>query len=101
MLRKTDHFDPHTGSSRTTSTFQPRVRDYSTNSLFVDRTIDCGSEVVWIVDFVQTLPMQIEAVWLRKLTGTSVIYLTNHFTAGMTFVLALVGNSPGSASNKT
>lgn len=54
-----------------------------------------------MIDFVQTLPMQIEAVWLSKMTGTAVIYLVNRYAFGMSFILTLVSGSFGTASDKT
>lgn len=54
-----------------------------------------------MIDFIQTLPMQIEAVWFSKLTGTAVIYLVNRYTFGIFFVSNLVYVSSGTASDKT
>lgn len=57
-------------------------------------------EGIWMVDFVQTLPMQIEAVWLRKFTGSAVIYLVNRYMFGLSIILSLVPLTSGSASDK-
>ncbi|EIM81217.1 uncharacterized protein STEHIDRAFT_125481 [Stereum hirsutum FP-91666 SS1] len=56
---------------------------------------------IWMIDFVQTLPIQIEAAWSRKSTGSAVIYLVNRYTFGMSIILSLVPLSSGTASDKT
>lgn len=58
-------------------------------------------EGIWMIDFVQTLPIQIEAAWSRKSTGSAVIYLVNRYTFGMSIILSLVPLSSGTASDKT
>lgn len=58
-----------------------------------------SEQALWIIDFLQTLPMEIEAVWSRTLTGTKILFLLNRYS----FALYLFGTLriilPGAVSN--
>lgn len=51
-------------------------------------------------DYIHTLPMEINAVWSSKASGTAFIFLMNRYSYGVGLILELVTGSPGSASDK-
>lgn len=56
--------------------------------------------VLWMFDFIQTLPMEIEGVWSGRPSGTATIFLANRYCFGMSLILQLVIGSPVSATDK-
>lgn len=55
---------------------------------------------MWMTDFVYTLPMEIEAIWSRNVTGTSILYLVNRYAYGLSLIMITVLDAPGSRSDK-
>ncbi|EIM82967.1 uncharacterized protein STEHIDRAFT_160579 [Stereum hirsutum FP-91666 SS1] len=60
-----------------------------------------SSSILWMFDFIQTLPMEIEGVWSSRPTGTAAIFLVNRYCFGMSLILQLVIGSPVSATDKS
>lgn len=56
-----------------------------------------------MLDYLETLPMEIEAVWpnLRHPTGIAIIYLLNRYLFGLSSILNLLTIIPGSTTNTT
>lgn len=55
---------------------------------------------VFFLDYVQTLPMEIEAVWSSRLTGASIVFLLNRYVFAASLILSILYQGPGSASDK-
>ncbi|EIM83441.1 uncharacterized protein STEHIDRAFT_113570 [Stereum hirsutum FP-91666 SS1] len=60
-----------------------------------------SSSILWIIDFFQTLPMEIDSVWLNKMNGTAIIFLVNRYVFALYLILGLAYGVPGSASDKS
>lgn len=59
------------------------------------------SVALWLVDFFDTLTMEIEAVWKRKMTGTAMIFIVNRYAFAANLIVNLISAMPGFASNRT
>lgn len=44
---------------------------------------------LWLYDYIQTLPMEVEAIWLRRMTGSSVLFLANRYLIFTSIALSL------------
>ncbi|KAJ3786423.1 hypothetical protein GGU10DRAFT_332318 [Lentinula aff. detonsa] len=59
-----------------------------------------SATTLWIADFIETLPTEINAIWRKKLTGASVLFLINRYI----FLLSLIPQAfiilPGNDDNK-
>lgn len=53
---------------------------------------DSYHAALWILDYVLTLPMEIEAIWLRKKTGSGVLFLLNRYSMMVACALQFYGN---------
>lgn len=38
-----------------------------------------STPAMWIVDMIQTVPQEIDAIWSRKFTSTSALYFMNRY----------------------
>ena len=54
---------------------------------------------LWILDFIQTLPTEINVVWSRPLSGTALIFLVNRYSFLIYQCIQLFGEMPGTTSN--
>lgn len=66
-----------------------------TFSLYLDRYEPTTSElifrlVLWFTNFLQTIPMEIEAVWSRKMTMTSLMFLLNRHAFALFLLVSIV-----------
>lgn len=55
---------------------------------------------LWISEYIQTLPMEIEAVWKKKISGTSFLFLINRYSFLVYFMAQTYSNLPGSATDQ-
>lgn len=53
---------------------------------------------LWIADFSQTFPVEVDIVWPGKVTGTKIIYLFNRYAFGISMLLQAISVLPGSTS---
>ncbi|EIM86080.1 uncharacterized protein STEHIDRAFT_111622 [Stereum hirsutum FP-91666 SS1] len=60
-----------------------------------------SSTAVWLLDLLQTLPMEINIVWSSKPTGTAVIFLLNRYIFGIYLIMITLFSSPGSVSDES
>ncbi|EIM85383.1 uncharacterized protein STEHIDRAFT_158018 [Stereum hirsutum FP-91666 SS1] len=56
---------------------------------------------LWLVDFFDTLTMEIEAVWKGRITGTAMIFIVNRYAFAANLIVTLIPQMPGFASNST
>lgn len=57
-------------------------------------------KVLWIFDYILTLPTEIRAIWFRKWTGVSVLFLLNRYVMMASVVSLLVLSTPGPSSDE-
>lgn len=50
-------------------------------------------------DYLQTLPMEIHTIWMKKFTGVSLIFLVNRYLLLASIIAELYANAPGYASS--
>ncbi|KAJ3743018.1 hypothetical protein DFH05DRAFT_1498996, partial [Lentinula detonsa] len=55
---------------------------------------------LWIADFIETLPTEINAIWQKKLTGASVLFLINRYSFLLSLIFGIVTSLPGNQKNK-
>lgn len=53
------------------------INPYFTGSLLTPLMITCL--VIWMQDYCQTFFMEIHAIWSRKLTGSSMLFIVNRY----------------------
>lgn len=68
------------------------------SATFIDSYI--LSEALWALDFIQTLPMEIQAVWFGKLSGPAILFLVNRYSFGISVIVEVLFSGPGSATDK-
>ncbi|KAJ3872986.1 hypothetical protein F5051DRAFT_338405, partial [Lentinula edodes] len=56
--------------------------------------------VFWTVDFVETLPAEINVMWKKRMTGASALFLVNRYSFLLSLVLQMVGSLPGNGSDR-
>ncbi|KAJ3887057.1 hypothetical protein GG344DRAFT_69136 [Lentinula edodes] len=59
-----------------------------------------SSFVFWTVDFVETLPAEINVMWKKRMTGASALFLVNRYSFLLSLVLQMVGSLPGNGSDR-
>ncbi|KAJ3805972.1 hypothetical protein F5876DRAFT_69341 [Lentinula aff. lateritia] len=59
-----------------------------------------SSFVFWTVDFVETLPAEINIMWKKRMTGASALFLVNRYSFLLNLVLQMVGSLPGNGSDR-
>ncbi|KAJ3846469.1 hypothetical protein EV368DRAFT_69888 [Lentinula lateritia] len=59
-----------------------------------------SSFVFWTVDFVETLPAEINVMWKKRMTGASALFLVNRYSFLLNLVLQMVGSLPGNGSDR-
>ncbi|KAJ3729206.1 hypothetical protein DFJ43DRAFT_1139897 [Lentinula guzmanii] len=55
---------------------------------------------LWIADFIETLPTEINAIWQKKLTGASVLFLINRYSFLLSLIFGIPSSLPGNDDNK-
>ncbi|KAF5389713.1 hypothetical protein D9757_005948 [Collybiopsis confluens] len=55
---------------------------------------------LWIADFIATLPTEIRTMWLKKPTGTSVLFILNRYSFLLFLSIALVKTTPGNSTDQ-
>ncbi|KAJ3992831.1 hypothetical protein F5050DRAFT_1852734 [Lentinula boryana] len=55
---------------------------------------------LWIADFIETLPTEINAIWRKKLTGASVLFLINRYSFLLSLIFEILLSLPGNDDNK-
>ncbi|KAJ3743008.1 hypothetical protein DFH05DRAFT_1498936, partial [Lentinula detonsa] len=55
---------------------------------------------LWIADFIETLPTEINAIWQKKLTGASVLFLINRYSFLLSLIFGIPISLPGNDDNK-
>ncbi|KAJ3746078.1 hypothetical protein DFH05DRAFT_1483637, partial [Lentinula detonsa] len=59
-----------------------------------------NTTALWIADFIETLPTKINAIWQKKLTGASVLFLINRYIFLLYLIFLIVPSLPGNQKNK-
>ncbi|KAJ3787902.1 hypothetical protein GGU10DRAFT_414262 [Lentinula aff. detonsa] len=59
-----------------------------------------SASILWIADFIETLPTEINAIWQKKLTGASVLFLINRYIFLLSLIFEIVTSLPGNQKNK-
>ncbi|KAJ3793915.1 hypothetical protein GGU11DRAFT_798089 [Lentinula aff. detonsa] len=59
-----------------------------------------SATTLWIADFIETLPTEINAIWQKKLTGASVLFLINRYIFLLSLILEIVPSLPGNQKNE-
>ncbi|KAJ3791603.1 hypothetical protein GGU11DRAFT_694369, partial [Lentinula aff. detonsa] len=59
-----------------------------------------SATTLWIADFIETLPTEINAIWRKKLTGASVLFLINRYIFLLYLIFEMFANLPGNQKNE-
>ncbi|KAJ3780219.1 hypothetical protein GGU10DRAFT_337353 [Lentinula aff. detonsa] len=59
-----------------------------------------SATTLWIADFIETLPTEINAIWQKKLTGASVLFLINRYIFLLSLIFEILSGLPGNDDNK-
>ncbi|KAJ3799305.1 hypothetical protein GGU11DRAFT_512355 [Lentinula aff. detonsa] len=59
-----------------------------------------AASTLWIAEFIESLPTEINTVWLRKITGTSILFLLNRYMLLLGLISQALMILPGSGSNE-
>ncbi|KAJ3978694.1 hypothetical protein F5890DRAFT_1589575 [Lentinula detonsa] len=59
-----------------------------------------SATTLWIADFIETLPTEINAIWRKKLTGASVLFLINRYIFLFSLFSQILFNLPGNETNE-
>ncbi|KAJ3743584.1 hypothetical protein DFH05DRAFT_1460812 [Lentinula detonsa] len=59
-----------------------------------------AASTLWIAEFIESLPTEINIVWLRKITGTSILFLLNRYMLLLGLIFQALMILPGSGSNE-
>ncbi|KAJ3779931.1 hypothetical protein GGU10DRAFT_397901 [Lentinula aff. detonsa] len=59
-----------------------------------------NTTALWIADFIETLPTEINAIWRKKLTGASVLFLINRYIFLFSLFSQILFNLPGNETNE-
>ncbi|KAJ3742994.1 hypothetical protein DFH05DRAFT_1498889, partial [Lentinula detonsa] len=59
-----------------------------------------NTTALWIADFIETLPTEINAIWQKKLTGASVLFLINRYIFLFSLFSQILFNLPGNETNE-
>ncbi|KAJ3916497.1 hypothetical protein F5877DRAFT_46483, partial [Lentinula edodes] len=54
---------------------------------------------LWIVDHIETLPTELDSIWRKEFTGTSVLFLVNRYMFLLFIVMEAFQNFPGDGSD--
>ncbi|KAJ3979884.1 hypothetical protein F5890DRAFT_1420651 [Lentinula detonsa] len=55
---------------------------------------------LWIADFIETLPTEINGIWQKKLTGASVLFLINRYSFLLSLMFGIPSSLPENDDNK-
>lgn len=53
-----------------------------------------GLPALWVYDYLQTLPMEVQAIWTRKPTLTAIIFLTSRYSMLLYIMTGIYTNIP-------
>ncbi|EIM80838.1 uncharacterized protein STEHIDRAFT_162601 [Stereum hirsutum FP-91666 SS1] len=59
---------------------------------------DISARSLWIYDYLQTFSVEVQAIWLRKLSVMSIVFLLNRYMMLLSIVASLYEDAPGSGS---
>ncbi|EIM81702.1 uncharacterized protein STEHIDRAFT_115077 [Stereum hirsutum FP-91666 SS1] len=59
-----------------------------------------SANALWILDYLQTLPMEIEAIWMKKMSGSSLLFLLNRYLFIVYLVCQTISETPGTMSDE-
>lgn len=65
---------------------------------WIERCTFYSSSVLWFHEYLQTLPMEIENIWRRKLSTPSILFLINRYIASISVVVSICGEIGGPAA---
>lgn len=57
------------------------------------------TKALWLLDYVQTLHMEIGTIWRRRLTATTVLFLMNRYIFAGYLVSMVLSSLPGSSTD--
>ncbi|KAJ3781632.1 hypothetical protein GGU10DRAFT_256595, partial [Lentinula aff. detonsa] len=55
---------------------------------------------LWIADFIETLPTEINAIWQKKTTGASVLFLINRYSLLLSLIFQTLLDLPGNQTEE-
>ncbi|KAF5378979.1 hypothetical protein D9757_009125 [Collybiopsis confluens] len=55
---------------------------------------------LWVADYFETLSTEVETIWGKKLTGTSVLFIFNRYSFLLILVVNLVIRLPGASGDR-
>ncbi|GAW00722.1 hypothetical protein LENED_002268 [Lentinula edodes] len=58
-----------------------------------------SASALWIVDHIETLPTELNSIWRKEFTGTSVLFLVNRYMFLLFIVMEGFQNFPGDGSD--
>ncbi|KAJ3781059.1 hypothetical protein GGU10DRAFT_336673 [Lentinula aff. detonsa] len=59
-----------------------------------------SATTLWIADFIETLPTEINGIWQKKLTGASVLFLINRYSFLLSLMFGIPSSLPENDDNK-
>ncbi|KAJ3743002.1 hypothetical protein DFH05DRAFT_1498917 [Lentinula detonsa] len=62
--------------------------------------LSTNTTALWIADFIETLPTEIKAIWQKKLTGASVLFLINRYIFLLALIFEIFISVPGNQKNE-
>lgn len=87
----------------TTHMSRQSVGRHSKNSMSLDPisyvNLDWVWVVLWLHDYLETLPQEIKVIWPQRLSGATILFLLNRHAMILYLVLALFTTVPGTASD--
>ncbi|KAF5371876.1 hypothetical protein D9757_010584 [Collybiopsis confluens] len=70
------------------------------NLWLVEEYAVVASAVLWIADFIETLPTEIQTMWSRRQTGASLLFIFNRYSFLLSLLAALIINLPGESGDR-
>ncbi|KAF5340511.1 hypothetical protein D9757_014669 [Collybiopsis confluens] len=70
------------------------------NLWLVEEYAVVASAVLWIADFIETLPTEIQTMWSRRQTGASLLLIFNRYSFLLSLLAALIINLPGESGDR-
>ncbi|EIM84152.1 uncharacterized protein STEHIDRAFT_113331 [Stereum hirsutum FP-91666 SS1] len=59
-----------------------------------------SAQTLWVFDYIQTLPMEMQVIWCRQLSGVSILYLINRYIMMSSIAAYLFIATPGPSRDK-
>ncbi|KAF5389674.1 hypothetical protein D9757_006059 [Collybiopsis confluens] len=66
----------------------------------LDNYVIAASAVLWISDFMETLPAELQTIWSGKHTGTSFLFIVNRYSFLLSLLTSLIFNLPGESTDQ-